>query len=95
LAQYANAQEKVHILQPVMVLSDLYKQIGTARLAQDAHIRSGFLQPWQATLNTNLNLAIKARQAVRASRLELDAAKQTYVILYSRYSAVLLIACGH
>lgn len=52
-------------------------QIGTARLAQDAHIRSAFLQPWQATLHASIAVAVKARQAVRASRLELDAAKQT------------------
>ncbi|KAF8580402.1 hypothetical protein K439DRAFT_1662808 [Ramaria rubella] len=61
LAEYASGQEK----------------IGTARLEQDAHIRSAFLQPWQATLNSSIAVAIKARQAVRASRLELDAAKQT------------------
>ncbi|KAF8521131.1 BAR domain-containing family protein [Gautieria morchelliformis] len=61
LADYAGGQEK----------------IGTARLAQDAHIRAAFLQPWQATLNSSIAVAVKARQAVRASRLELDAAKQT------------------
>nr|VWO98521.1 MRP-like transporter [Ganoderma boninense] len=36
-----------------------------------------FLQPWQTTLSTSIAVAMKARQAVRVSRLELDAAKQT------------------
>lgn len=36
-----------------------------------------FLAPWQVTLNNSITIAIKARQAVRTSRLELDAAKQT------------------
>lgn len=44
-------------------------------MAQDDHIRSHFLQPWQATLNTSIAVAMKARQAVRVSRLELDSAK--------------------
>jgi len=52
-----------------------YDKIGEARLAQDEHIRSHFLHPWQATLNTSIAVAMKARQAVRVSRLELDSAK--------------------
>ncbi|TFY50721.1 hypothetical protein EVJ58_g10919, partial [Rhodofomes roseus] len=35
-----------------------------------------FLQPWQTTLSTSIAVAMKARQAVRGSRLELDSAKQ-------------------
>ncbi|KAF8530157.1 BAR domain-containing family protein [Hysterangium stoloniferum] len=61
LAEYAVAQEK----------------IGKARVVQDEQIRAAFLGPWSATLNSSIAVAIKARQAVRASRLELDAAKQT------------------
>lgn len=56
-----------------------WEKIAAARLQHDETIRTAFLQPWQQTLETNISVAIKARQAVRASRLELDAAKQTYV----------------
>lgn len=61
LALYANGWEKIAI----------------ARLEQDAGIRENFLHPWQTTLNTSIAVAMKARQAVKVSRLELDAAKQT------------------
>jgi len=53
-----------------------WEKIAVARLQQDEAIRTAFLQPWQQTLSTNISVAIKARQAVRTSRLELDAAKQ-------------------
>lgn len=62
LAQYSAAQDK----------------IGAARVIQDQAIRTGFIAPWFQTLNARIVLANKARQAVRASRLELDAAKQTF-----------------
>ncbi|EKM51263.1 uncharacterized protein PHACADRAFT_213124 [Phanerochaete carnosa HHB-10118-sp] len=61
LADYASAWEK----------------IADARVAQDTAIKTEFLAPWQITLSTSIAVAVKARQAVRASRLELDAAKQT------------------
>ncbi|TRM66653.1 BAR domain-containing family protein [Schizophyllum amplum] len=53
-----------------------WDKIAAARLEQDASIQQGFLHPWQTTLNTSIAVAMKARQAVKASRLELDAAKQ-------------------
>lgn len=56
-----------------------WEKIAAARLQQDETIRTAFLQPWQQTLSTNISVAIKARQAVRTSRLELDAAKQMCV----------------
>lgn len=56
-----------------------WEKIAEARIAQDQTIKAQFLQPWQQTLSTSINVAMKARQAVRASRLELDAAKQTSV----------------
>ena len=64
LAEYAGAWEK----------------IGDVRVQHDDAVASGFLAPWQQNLQTSINVAVKARQAVRLSRLELDAAKQTYVI---------------
>ncbi|KAF8645377.1 hypothetical protein AX16_007879 [Volvariella volvacea WC 439] len=54
-----------------------WEKVAEARLDQDSSIQGGFLQPWQTTLNTSIAVAMKARQAVRVSRLELDAAKQT------------------
>ncbi|KAI1787516.1 BAR domain-containing family protein [Ganoderma leucocontextum] len=54
-----------------------WEKIADARVEQDNAIRERFLQPWQTTLSTSIAVAMKARQAVRVSRLELDAAKQT------------------
>ena len=54
-----------------------WEKIAEARVEQDIAIRERFLQPWQTTLSTSIAVAMKARQAVRVSRLELDAAKQT------------------
>jgi hypothetical protein len=61
LAEYAGAWEK----------------IGNARVQHDDAVARGFLAPWQQTLQTSINVAVKARGAVRVSRLELDSAKQT------------------
>ncbi len=63
LAEYAGAWEK----------------IGDVRVQHDDAVARGFLAPWQQNLQTSINVAVKARQAVRLSRLELDSAKQTYV----------------
>ncbi|KAF7308535.1 hypothetical protein HMN09_00702600 [Mycena chlorophos] len=54
-----------------------WDKISTARVQHDITVRDQFLHPWQQTLSTSINVAVKARQAVRVSRLELDAAKQT------------------
>ncbi|KAF7416198.1 hypothetical protein PC9H_002462 [Pleurotus ostreatus] len=54
-----------------------WDKIASARLHQDASIQANFLHPWQQTLNTSISVAMKARQAVKVSRLELDAAKQS------------------
>jgi hypothetical protein len=53
-----------------------FEKIAEARVLQDLAIQEKYLLPWQQSLNASLTVAIKARQAVRASRLELDAAKQ-------------------
>lgn len=55
------------------------EKVADARVEQDIIIKSQFLVPWQTTLSTSIAVANKARQAVRHSRLELDAAKQTLV----------------
>lgn len=53
-----------------------WEKIAAARTHQDTTIQNNFLHPWQTTLATSISVAMKARQAVRVSRLELDAAKQ-------------------
>ncbi|KAJ7668325.1 BAR domain-containing family protein [Mycena rosella] len=53
-----------------------WEKIASARVHHDTVVREKFLHPWQSTLSTSINVALKARQAVRVSRLELDAAKQ-------------------
>ncbi|KAJ7780208.1 BAR domain-containing family protein [Mycena maculata] len=53
------------------------EKVAAARVEQDATIRLNYLHPWQQTLTTTIAVAMKARQAVRTSRLELDGAKQT------------------
>lgn len=75
------------ILPPPSRLADALNQfaggwaaVADARVEHDQVVRQRFLQPWQTTLNTTLAVAMKARQAVKASRLELDAAKQACVI---------------
>lgn len=54
-----------------------WEKISDARVQHDEAIKAHFLQPWQQTLSTAINVAMRARQAVRASRLELDATKQS------------------
>ena len=68
-----------------------WERIAAARLDQDAHIQDHFLHPWQTTLNTSIAVAMKARQAVKASRLELDAAKQQWVFLCVALRACVLM----
>ncbi|KAF8130715.1 hypothetical protein EV363DRAFT_1417255 [Boletus edulis] len=53
-----------------------WETVANARLEHDDAIQMQYLQPWQTTLSTSINVAMKARQAVRTSRLELDSAKQ-------------------
>jgi hypothetical protein len=43
-------------------------RIGDERIAQDGHIQSGFLQPWQTSLNLGLQAAMKSRGNVRSAR---------------------------
>jgi hypothetical protein len=54
-----------------------WERVADARVQQDGAIQSQYLVPWKATLNNSIESAMKARVAVRTSRLELDAAKQT------------------
>jgi len=53
-----------------------WDKVALARVEQDRAIQDRFLQPWQITLNASVSVAMKARSAVKVSRLDLDAAKQ-------------------
>lgn len=70
------------------VYADVFDNIASARVEQDESIQNQYLRPWQTTLSTSINVAMKARQAVRVSRLELDAAKQTS-LLSSNFSPLI------
>ncbi|KAH9916454.1 uncharacterized protein B0H18DRAFT_884836, partial [Fomitopsis serialis] len=70
----AAGEEKLHTA--LGAYAGAWEKIADARVQQDESIRAQFLQPWQTTLSTSIAVAMKARQAVRGSRLELDAAKQ-------------------
>jgi len=59
------------------VYAGAFQKIGDARLNEDDTILENFVAPWQSTLSNSINIAMKARQGVKSSRLELDAAKQT------------------
>lgn len=59
------------------VYAGAFQKIGEARLNEDDTILENFVAPWQSTLSNSINIAMKARQGVKSSRLELDAAKQT------------------
>ena len=65
--------------QALVEYAGAWEKIGDARVQHDEAVAHAFLTPWQQTLQTSINVAVKARQSVRVSRLELDAAKQTYV----------------
>ncbi|KAG9312611.1 BAR domain-containing family protein [Chiua virens] len=63
--------------QALALYAGAWENIAGARVEQDDAIQRQYLYPWQTTLSASINVAMKARQAVRASRLELDAAKQS------------------
>lgn len=63
--------------------AEVFDNIASARIEQDESIQKQYFYPWQTTLSTSINVAMKARQSVRVSRLELDAAKQTLVFSQS------------
>ncbi|KAN0128058.1 hypothetical protein V8E53_013126 [Lactarius tabidus] len=62
--------------QALGVYGGAWEKIADARVQHDDTVVRNFLLPWQQTLQAQINVAVKARQAVRGSRLELDAAKQ-------------------
>ncbi|KAJ7663809.1 BAR domain-containing family protein [Mycena polygramma] len=74
----AGPQGEGHVLADALgVYAQGIEKVAAARVDQDASIRLNYLHPWQQTLTTSITVAMKARQAVRTSRLELDGAKQT------------------
>lgn len=57
--------------------AEAHDKIGSAQLVQDNDILISFLQPWQTTLDTSIQLAKNARNTVKQSRLWLDSCKQS------------------
>jgi len=72
--------------------SAAWEKIAAARIQHDAEIQEKFLSPWNQTMTTDITIAIKARQAVRTSRLELDAVKQTLKSLANSASTKVEVA---
>jgi len=74
-----NASHLLEASDPLATALEKYalasEQVGEARIQQDHQIVSRFNSPFQTTLNTNLNFALKARKNVENARLSLDAAK--------------------
>jgi len=69
--------------QALALFAQGWDKVATARVDHDIAIQDRFVQPWQLTLNANVSVAIKARNAVKVSRLDLDAAKQASVLAHS------------
>jgi len=61
--------------QGLAIYGEAWNTVASARLDHDASICESFLLPWQITLNSSIDVAMKARQAVKTSRLTLDSAK--------------------
>lgn len=70
----SNSEDKLG--KALVLYAGVWDKIASARVEHDEAVKQGFLAPWQVTLTTSIAVAMKARQAVRVSRLELDAAKQ-------------------
>ncbi|CAJ0875188.1 8454_t:CDS:2 [Entrophospora sp. SA101] len=56
----------------------MQKRIGEQRVKMDQTISKKFVQPFNTTLNTSIQFAMKARKNVRSTRLALDTAKAKY-----------------
>ncbi|RHZ72244.1 hypothetical protein Glove_243g48 [Diversispora epigaea] len=54
------------------------ERLGDYRVKMDNEIVQKFVQPFNTTLNTNIQFAMKARKNVQSTRLTLDAARATY-----------------
>ncbi|KAG6333994.1 hypothetical protein ID866_5099 [Astraeus odoratus] len=75
--QNAPGGEELKLGKALTIYAGVWDRVSTARIEHDQAVQQHYLHPWQTTLSTSINVAMKARQAVRVSRLELDAAKQT------------------
>lgn len=53
-------------------------KLGDYRIKMDSEIVQKFVQPFNTTLNTNIQFAMKARKNVQSARLTLDAARARY-----------------
>jgi hypothetical protein len=58
--------------------ASVQERIGEHRIKMDGEITQKFVQPFNTTLNTSIQFAMKARRNVQSTRLTLDAAKARY-----------------
>jgi murein L,D-transpeptidase YcbB/YkuD len=61
--------------QALKLYSECYDNVASARLTLLSSVQTQFLKPWNMTLTNSISHAMKARAAVKSSRLELDARK--------------------
>ncbi|RIA95447.1 hypothetical protein C1645_757597 [Glomus cerebriforme] len=54
------------------------ERIGEHRIKMDSEITQKFVQPFNVTLNTSIQFAMRARKNVNSTRLALDSAKRRY-----------------
>ncbi|PKY45159.1 BAR-domain-containing protein [Rhizophagus irregularis] len=54
------------------------ERIGDHRIKMDSEITQKFVQPFNITLNTSIQFAMRARRNVNSTRLALDSAKRRY-----------------
>ncbi|KAK9761802.1 BAR domain-containing protein [Basidiobolus ranarum] len=75
----AQGAEEVGLEEPLgaalFKYSSTQEKLGNERLKMDNDIMKRFIQPFNTTLNTNIQFALKARKRVYATRLNLDAFK--------------------
>ncbi|KAH7923587.1 ALDH-like protein [Leucogyrophana mollusca] len=73
--QGAEGGTEEHLWKALSVYAQVWGNIATARLQQDAFVQKQSTEPWQSALSTSISLAMKTREAVHNSRVNLDVAK--------------------
>ncbi|CAG8536903.1 7638_t:CDS:2 [Acaulospora morrowiae] len=72
-AQLMGTQDPLGVA--LLKYATVQERLGDHRIKMDAEITQKFVQPFNVTLNTNLQYAMKARRNVQSTRLSLDAVK--------------------
>ncbi|KAI8582786.1 hypothetical protein K450DRAFT_226898 [Umbelopsis ramanniana AG] len=72
-AEYIGAEEPLGAA--LFKYAAISEKVGDARVKMDDEIAAKFNQPFQATIKTSIEHALRARRAVQSARLTLDACK--------------------